>query len=307
MKRHWISGAMLVTGLLALAAWAQDKADNEPQPMTDVRTWTDVSGAFTQEAAMVKFANGKVHLQKPDGKVTSVPIEKLSKEDQKFVRSELAKLRKTGRSGRSSGSTTAPLASGGGNWPGWLGPERDGKSPDTGLLKQWPEGGPPLLWKATGIGRGYSSVTVVDGVVYITGTLGETETLTALDLQGQQQWQIPHGPAHGRDYPGTRSSVTYDQGNLYLLSGNGKVGCYEASNGKPKWACELTQFGGEVPGWAYAESVLIYKDLAIVTPGGDPCIVALDKKNGQPAWSSNGFRAAPNTVPASRSSMAARK
>src|SRR5687767_14226104 len=48
----------------------------------------------------------------------------------------------------------------GGNWPQWRGPNRDGISKETGLLKAWPEGGPPLVWKATGAGRCYSSLAV---------------------------------------------------------------------------------------------------------------------------------------------------
>ena len=124
--------------------------------------------------------------------------------------SEIAKRKKTPTL-RTRRRCRRSLAGGSANWPGWLGPNRDGKSPDTGLLKQWPEGGPPLLWKATGIGRGYSSVTVVDGLVYITGMLGSSEVLSAFDMDGQQKWQVEHGPAHDRDYPGTRSSATYRQ------------------------------------------------------------------------------------------------
>ena len=46
-----------------------------------------------------------------------------------------------------------------GDWPQWRGMHRDGKSPDTGLLQEWPEGGPPLQLKASGLGAGYSSVS----------------------------------------------------------------------------------------------------------------------------------------------------
>ena len=49
---------------------------------------------------------------------------------------------------------THALAQTGGEWPQWRGPNRDGISKETGLLKQWPESGPPLAWKATGAGRG---------------------------------------------------------------------------------------------------------------------------------------------------------
>jgi len=53
----------------------------------------------------------------------------------------------------------------------------------------------------------------------------------------------------------------------------------------------MREFGGKMPGWGYAESVLIYGNLAVVTPGGNNCIVALDKGTGKPVWSSQGFNA----------------
>ena len=122
---------------------------------------------------MVKFEGGKSPSAGSGRERHAISIGKLSKDDQKFVRERAGE---TQEDVRGPGRRRQRVAAGGGaNWPGWLGPNRDGKSPDTGLLKQWPEGGPPLLWKATGIGRGYSSVTVVDGLVYITGVVGNSE------------------------------------------------------------------------------------------------------------------------------------
>jgi len=40
-------------------------------------------------------------------------------------------------------------------WPWWRGPNRDGKSPDTGLLKEWPTGGPERMWQVNGLGKGF--------------------------------------------------------------------------------------------------------------------------------------------------------
>jgi outer membrane protein assembly factor BamB len=76
-----------------------------------------------------------------------------------------------------------------------------------------------------------------------------------------------------------------------MESGNGVVGCYDAKTGKPLWRRTMSEFGGKVPGWGYAESVLILGNLAIVTPGGANCIVALDKNTGKPVWHSTGFSA----------------
>ena len=82
-------------------------------------------------------------------------------------------------------------------WPGWLGPNRDGKSLDTELLKQWPDEGPTLLWQADNIGTGFSSVAVVGGKVYITGDRDDKLTISALDLDGQLLWQTDHGRGRG--------------------------------------------------------------------------------------------------------------
>ena len=57
------------------------------------------------------------------------------------------------------------------DWPQWRGPNRDGKSPDRGLLQEWPEGGPPLAWRADGIGAGFSAVSVSNGHLFTMGDL----------------------------------------------------------------------------------------------------------------------------------------
>ena len=78
-------------------------------------------------------------------------------------------------------------------WPQWRGPRRDGVSPSTGLLQSWPEKGPPLLWTATGLGRGYASPIVVDGTIYITGDIGEDLVIVAFDLDGKERWRAKNG------------------------------------------------------------------------------------------------------------------
>ena len=173
-------------------------------------------------------------------------------------------------------------------WPCWRGPNHDSKSPDTGLLKQWPDDGPPKLWELNDIGSGFSSVTVTGGRIYITGKEGDRLILHALDMDGKRLWKVDIDAAYSRSHPGSRASATLDEGNLYLLSGNGLVGCYSAATGKKKWTHHMRDFSGRPGGWGYAESVLIYKDLAIVKPGGNKCIVALDKKTGRTKWTSRG-------------------
>ncbi len=188
---------------------------------------------------------------------------------------------------------SATARSAGGEWPCWRGPNRDGKSPDTNLLKSWPEGGPSLLWKADGIGNGFSTVAVAGGSVYITGDVGPKLMLFALTLDGKEKWKVAVDDAWTRSHPGSRSTPTIDGSRLYLLSGNGLIVCLDVQGGKIIWSKSTRAFGGRSGGWGYAESVLIYKDMAIVKPGGERCIVALEKSTGRTIWTSSGFKAGP--------------
>jgi outer membrane protein assembly factor BamB len=177
---------------------------------------------------------------------------------------------------------------------------RDGKSSDKGLLKSWPEGGPKLLWKVEGIGNGYSSVAVADGAIYTTGQKGDDDTLvlTALSLDGKVKWTATVGPGFTSNHPGARSTPTWDSGRIYLESGKGLVGCWDARSGKRIWARKLSEFEGRAGPWGYSESVLIAGDMAIVTPGGEKVgLVALDKKTGKTIWKSKPFEEANYTSP----------
>ncbi|HUG94146.1 MAG TPA: hypothetical protein VML55_25180, partial [Planctomycetaceae bacterium] len=68
-----------------------------------------------------------------------------------------------------------------GTWPQFRGPDRDNVSRETGLLQRWPDGGPPLAWTASGLGEGYSTVSVDQGLVFTMGNVGEDESVLALD------------------------------------------------------------------------------------------------------------------------------
>ena len=308
------TSTLVASALLLFGVWAVGAEDEAEQ--LKYRTWTDASGTHETEAALLRYEAGNVHLQKPDGTSMAVPLDRLSRSDQSYVRQELAGRAARRRAQRNKGkleSKTPPAEEVTGKpaepakpattptaesvainptaWPGWRGPLRDGKSPDTGLLKEWPAGGPKLLWKATGIGKGFSTVAVSSGIIYVTGDVGNQLMVFAMSREGKPAWKAPCGPAWTGDTPGARSTPMLDGGNLYLISGGGVVGCLDARSGRPVWNRQMAEFGGKVPGWGYSESVLILGKMAIVTPGGVNCIVALDKITGQPIWSSRGFQA----------------
>jgi outer membrane protein assembly factor BamB len=176
-------------------------------------------------------------------------------------------------------------------WPGWRGPNRDGKSADTGLLKQWPDGGPTLLWKATGLGQGFSTVSIANGTIFASGDRDNSLHLYAFDPAGKLKWKSEVGTSWVNNYPGSRSTPMWNDGRVYIISGGGTLACFNDSDGKLVWSKKFSDFGGQTPHWGYAESVLIHKDHAIVTPGGKNCIVALNKLTGDVVWKSEGFDA----------------
>jgi outer membrane protein assembly factor BamB len=198
---------------------------------------------------------------------------------------------------RAKRSAAVPTASAAvrGEWPQWRGPNRDGKSTETALLKQWPKDGPTLIWKTTVLGDGYSSVSVVGGRIFTMGLRSGVEHVIALDVKGGKEiWSTAIGPAQagGGGYPGPRCTPTVDGELLYALGIDGELVCLEVATGKERWRKELTKdFQGSLPGWGYSESPLVDGEKVVCTPGGGQgAVLALDKKNGQPVWRSKEFK-----------------
>ena len=184
------------------------------------------------------------------------------------------------------------------DWPGWRGPDRDDKSPDTGLLKKWPDGGPKPLWTFKDGGKGYSCVSIVDGMLYFTGSRdGEAEMICLDAATGKEKWSTKIGKDSEKGYntgwgAGTRGAVTVSDGLAYAMSANGALLCADAKTGKKMWSNDLVKdFGGAEPSWGYSESPLVDGDVVVVTPGGDDgAIVALDKKTGKEIWRSEDIK-----------------
>lgn len=182
------------------------------------------------------------------------------------------------------------------NWPQWRGPNRDGVSKETGLLKQWPAEGPPLAWKASGAGRGYSSFSIANGKLYTMGLRGDREFVVAFDVAtGKEAWATEHPSSAFRNDrgDGPRGTPTVDGDRVYALGGNGDLTALDARSGKVVWTKNiLKEFGGRNITWGISESPLIVGDKLLVNPGGPGAsIVALKKSDGSLIWKSQSDRA----------------
>lgn len=180
-----------------------------------------------------------------------------------------------------------------GDWPQWRGPKRDAVSLESGLLSDWPEGGPTLLWTLEDAGVGYSGPAVRNGRLFLLSGRDKSTVAFAVNVKtGQRIWTSPPiGDVYVNDWgDGPRSTPTVDGGKLYCLTANGILACIDANKGGILWRKNLvTDFGGSIPTWGYSESPLVVGKRVFVTPGGSNCIVALDKESGATLWTSTGL------------------
>ena len=187
------------------------------------------------------------------------------------------------------------------DWPQWRGPNRDDVSTETGLLKSWPEEGPPRVWLYEDCGLGYSGPAIVGTRLFTLGARQDEELLLAIDVaSGEQLWASPIGETLGNNWgDGPRGTPTVDGELVYALSAKGNLNCARADSGEIVWMKSLLELGGKIPTWGYSESPLVYEEMVICTPGGEQgAIVAFDKKTGELRW-----RATDLTSPAHYSSI----
>ena len=177
-------------------------------------------------------------------------------------------------------------------WPCFHGITRTNQSTETGLLKKWPASGPSLLWTVSGLGEGYSTVSIAGGKLFTAGKLENQTWVFAYDLNGKLIWKKPNGRAwsttmsFATGYTGSRSTPTFDNGVVYHFGETGRLAAFESGTGKEIWFLDLREkFGAETPDYGYAESVLIDGDRLYCSPAGKKgFMVCLNKRDGSLIW-----------------------
>jgi len=176
------------------------------------------------------------------------------------------------------------------DWPGYLGPRRDGTSAETGLLRTWPKEGPTVLWTVP-VGIGYGGPVVVGGKVYLLDrddTVGDK--LRCLDFaSGKELWSFTYEAPGKFDHPGSRTTPTVDGGNVYVSGPLGDLYCISTTTHKPVWNKNVWKDfgGGQLPMWALTQNPLIYRNLVIVaSQTSQTSVVAYDKLTGELKWKS---------------------
>ena len=176
------------------------------------------------------------------------------------------------------------------DWPWVYGPNRDGTSDQTGLLRTWPQDGPKVLWTAE-VGPGFGGPAVSDGKVYLLDRDEKVgDMLRVFDLaSGKPLWTFAYDAPGTFMFAGSRTTPAIDGQLVYTSGPLGDLHAISTSTHKPVWHKNIWKDfgGGELPRWAIVQHPLIYGDLLIVAPQTPKAgVVAYDKRSGELKWQS---------------------
>lgn len=191
------------------------------------------------------------------------------------------------------------------DWPQFLGTERDSKSPETGILRSWPENGPEVLWTVP-VGIGYGGPVIKNDKVYLLDRNDETgDIMRCFDLNtGEELWRFGYDAPGSVQFPGSRSVPLVDDRHVYSCGAYGDLYCIDINTHQPVWNVNIwTDFGGNpgnaptgeptgghgnnsnFPTWAITQNPLVYGDLLIVaSQAPDAGVVAWNKNTGDLIW-----------------------
>ena len=176
------------------------------------------------------------------------------------------------------------------DWPQYLGPDRNSASPQTNILRSWPENGPEVLWTID-VGIGFGGPVARDGKVYLLDRDDEVgDNLRCFELStGKELWNFAYDSPGSVMFPGSRSVPTLDGNHVYSCGPYGDLYCIDINTHETVWNKNVWKdFGGdEIPRWAITQCPLVYGDLLIVaSQAPEAGVVAYEKLTGNVKWSS---------------------
>lgn len=175
------------------------------------------------------------------------------------------------------------------DWPQFLGPTRDGHSPETGLNWDWPRGGPPAAWTRE-VGSGWSGPVVAGGRVLLFHRRGDDEVLTAFDpADGKELWSVKAPTRYRDDFGfdnGPRATPLVAADRVFTLGADGRLSARALADGRLLWARNLlTDYQAPKGFFGMACSPLLVDGKLLVNVGGKGAgVVAFDPASGRELW-----------------------
>lgn len=172
------------------------------------------------------------------------------------------------------------------DWPNWMGPNLNGISTEQNWSTVWPADGLPERW-STQIGIGFSSVSIVDGLLYAMGHTDGKETVWCFNADsGTEVWSHSYtAELNGNLYEGGPGATpTVDGEFVYTLSIDGRLLCLNRKTGDIVWQNQLRKdLNVDLHEWGFDSSPLILGDQLILQGGR---LVSYDKRSGRLMWRS---------------------
>lgn len=174
-----------------------------------------------------------------------------------------------------------------GEWPQFLGPNRNGISSEKNLIEKFAATGPKIVWRfPAGVGKSGMAIT---GTSVLTTCQDESNQYAlALDLKtGKQLWKTPIAPKYENQMgDGPRGTPTISDDRVFVYSGEGVLSAIDLKSGKLQWSSNpVSDLGSQVADYGMASSPLVVKDKVIVSVGGtESSLVAFDAKTGEASW-----------------------
>lgn len=169
-------------------------------------------------------------------------------------------------------------------WPGFMGPARDGKSPEKGLVTPWPAGGPRVVWSRP-LGESFGAPSVAAGKLFHFDRFGGAARLSCVkSATGEELWKFEYPVDYADRYSdnhGPRCSPVIDGEHVYLFGVEGTLHCLKVADGAVVWKKDTTaEFGVVQNFFGVGSTPLVEGDLLIALVGGTDGIVAFDKRTG---------------------------
>lgn len=186
-------------------------------------------------------------------------------------------------------SNAASAKLGPGDWPGFRGPERDGRCAGVRIDTDWKQRPPRLLWRHR-VGPGWSSFALVGARLYAQEQRGPNEVVVCYDANSGSELWVHEDAARFTEVaagPGPRATPTFHEGNIYAQGAAGRLNCLDAATGQPRWSRDLiADTGATTPTWGFAASPLVAQGLVTVYAGGPDgkSVAAYHAASGDPAW-----------------------
>ena len=187
------------------------------------------------------------------------------------------------------------------DWPGFLGPNRDSKSPETGIRTDWAGDPPPLLWHLE-LGEGYAAPSVARGRLFYFTRVRDQALLVAVRADsGEELWRSAYRTDYEDYYGydgGPRTAPLVDGARVYAVGADGVLRCHRVLDGEVLWERDThADYGVRQNFFGVASAPWVEGDLLIVAVGGSPpgapnihsgrvepngtALVAFDKRTGE--------------------------